>query len=121
MSGLMLPIYRSLHVESQSKLLDVLRNNISESKLHEFFINEEELSRSVSFELHAFRTAKRSIYRWAWVEYENMEDDIHYHFFNAITFNIELRFGEQQKCACNLRVLIPTILCYSGEIDASEQ
>lgn len=56
---------------------------------------------------------------------DNVEDYFHVNIYypdvNAITSDLDLRFGEEQKCACNLSVLIVTILCNSGEKDAFGQ
>ena len=49
------------------------------------------------------------------------DDDIYYPNVDTITSDIELRSGEQLKCACNLSVLILTILCDSGEKETSDQ
>ena len=47
--------------------------------------------------------------------------NIYYRAVDASTFYLERRFREQQKCACYLSVLSPTILCASGEKEAFDQ
>ena len=99
-------------------LSDVLRNNRPGSKYHERFIHAKELYSSLGFEPHAPRTAERSVYRWASVGSENVEDyfrvNIYYSVVDTITSDLELRSGEQHKCASNVNVLIPTIRLISG-------
>ena len=54
-----------------------------------------------------------------------MEDysrvNIFYPVVNTMTSDLELRSGKQLKCACNLSIVILTIMCDSGEKETPDQ